>query len=59
MAAIDEISEALTVIKSNLTRHNVNITLLHCTTDYPAVRGDKPNAMLAAERKIWLECWLF
>ena len=31
MAAIDEISEALTVIKSNLTLHNVNITLLHCT----------------------------
>ena len=25
MAAIDEISEALTVIKSNLTLHNVNI----------------------------------
>ena len=59
MAAIDEISEALTVIKSNLTLHNVNITLLHCTTDYPAQLGDKPQCNDNIERKIWLECWLF
>lgn len=55
MAEIDEISEALTVIKSNSTRHNVNITLLHCTTDYPAQLEDiNLNAMLTLKEKFGL-----
>ena len=55
MAAIDEISEALTVIKSNLTLHNVNITLLHCTTDYPAQLEEiNLNAMITLKEKFGL-----
>lgn len=55
MAELDEISEALTVIKSNSIRHNMNITLLHCTTDYPAQLEEiNLNAMLTLKEKFGL-----
>ena len=55
MAGIEEISEALTVIRSNSTSHNVNITLLHCTTDYPAELEEiNLNAMSTLKEKFGL-----
>ena len=55
MAELDEISEALTVIKNNSIRHNMNITLLHCTTDYPAQLEEiNLNAMLTLKEKFGL-----
>lgn len=55
MAKIEEISEALKVIKSNSTNNPINITLLHCTTDYPAQLEEiNLNAMLTLKEKFGL-----